>query len=67
MARTQTGLLIIRAWVEPGSTEPLRAHIRLTTGTQPGLESEATLAGIPSVVAAVELWLRDVLVTENAA
>ncbi len=66
MARTRTGLLIIRAWVEPGSTEPLRAHIRLTSGTQPGFESEVTLAGIPGVVSAVELWLRDVLVTEEA-
>lgn len=56
-----TGLLIIRAWVEPGSSKPLRAHIRLTTDVATGFASEATLADVHAVSAAVEAWLGDVL------
>jgi hypothetical protein len=59
MPKHQTGLIIIRAWVEPGSLEPLRTHIRLTSDIEAGFESERTFAGVPSVLAAVELWLRD--------
>jgi hypothetical protein len=53
--------MIIRAWVEPGSSKPLRAHIRLSTDIGAGFEREMTLAEAPAVSAAVELWLQDVL------
>ena len=42
MTKTRTGLLIIRAWAEPGSSSPLRVQIRLTTDVSLGMErSEA--------------------------
>jgi hypothetical protein len=67
MPRTRTGLLIIRAWVEPGSSEPLRAHIRLTSDIQAGFEQEMTLASIVSVTTAIEGWLEHILSAESAA
>jgi hypothetical protein len=53
--------MIIRAWLEPGSSKPLRAHIRLSRDIGDGFEREMTLADTPAVTAAVEVWLRDVL------
>ena len=61
MALDHTGLLIIRAWVELGSSKPLRAQIRLTTDIAAGFEREVTLADVHGVSAAVETWLRNVL------
>ena len=61
MTPDHTGLLIIRAWVEQGSSKPLRAQIRLTTDVATGLASEVTLADVNAVAAAVEAWLQDVL------
>ncbi|HLF79748.1 MAG TPA: hypothetical protein VJB57_19880 [Dehalococcoidia bacterium] len=61
MPRDHTGLLIIRAWVEQGSSKPLRAHIRLTTDIAAGFASEMTLAEIHAVSGAVEAWLQAVL------
>ena len=61
MPLDHTGLLIIRAWVELGSSKPLRAQIRLTTDVVAGFESEMTLADVNAVSAAVETWLQDVL------
>ena len=59
--REQTGLLIIRAWGEPGSLKPLRAQIRRTANVSAGLEREFILVEIDAVAAAVESWLLDVL------
>jgi hypothetical protein len=61
MARTVTGLLIIRAWVEPGSCSPLRAHIRHTTDVSEGFDRSLTVAQEELVVAAVQAWLSDML------
>jgi hypothetical protein len=61
MPLDRTGLLIIRAWLEPGSSKPLRAQIRLTTNVAGGLENEITLADVNDVAAAVETWLHEVL------
>ncbi len=61
MSLDRTGLLIIRAWVEQGSSKPLRAQIRLTTDVASGFASEMTLAEVEAVSAAVEAWLDDVL------
>jgi hypothetical protein len=61
MAFNPTGLLIIRAWIEPASSKPLRAQIRLTTNVSDGITSEMTLVEISSVSAQVEAWLHDVL------
>ena len=61
MALDHTGLLIIRAWVEQGSSKPLRAQIRLTTDVAAGLTSEITLVDVNAVSEEVEAWLQDVL------
>ena len=53
--------MIIRAWLEQGSSKPLRARIRLTKDVGAGFETEMTLADVRAVSAAVELWLQDVM------
>ena len=60
MAPIRTGLLIIRAWIEPASSSPLRARIRLTTDVATGIESELAFSDVQSVCTAVESWLQDV-------
>lgn len=61
MPASHTGLLIIRAWIEEGSSEPLRAHIRLTTDVSCGFEETMALSQVPDVCKAVETWLGNVL------
>jgi hypothetical protein len=56
-----TGLLIIRAWVEPGSSEPLRAQLRLTNDVSAGIERTLTLSRADKVCAAVGEWLADIM------
>ena len=56
-----TGLFIIRAWIEDGSSEPLRAHIRLTTDVSSGFDDSMTLSQVPAVCEVVETWLGDML------
>ena len=61
MSASRTGLLIIRAWIEERSSEPLRAHIRLTTDVSSGFEETMTLSQVPAVCEAVETWLGNLL------
>ena len=56
-----TGLLIIRAWIEHGSSEPLRAHIRVSTDISAGIERTLTLSRVDAVCAMVREWLTDIL------
>ena len=56
-----TGLLIIRAWVEDGSLEPLRADVRAATDVSAGLDRAGTLSRPEDVVATVQKWLAEVL------
>jgi hypothetical protein len=44
MPSHRTGLLIIRSWLEPGSTEPLRAQVRVTSNMVTGIERTVGLA-----------------------
>ncbi len=60
MASDRTGLLIIRAWIEEGSSEPLRAQIRLTGDVSIGFERELTLVRPEEVCDAVREWLADI-------
>jgi len=53
----RSALLIIRAWVEPGSEEPLRAQLRMTGDVSMGIERTVTLARPDEVCAAVREWL----------
>ena len=57
----KTGLLIIRAWVEEGSSAPLRADVRTTTDVSAGVERSVTLARAEDVSAAVQKWLAEVV------
>ena len=59
MTSDQTGLLIIRAWLEEGSSEPLRAQVRLTCDVSGGFERTLTLARPEAVCEAVQEWLFD--------
>ena len=57
MLKDRTGLLIVRAWIEEGSPEPLRAHIRITSDVSAGLERTLVLARPEEVCATVQEWL----------
>ena len=57
----KTGLLIIRAWVEEGSSEPLRADVRTTTDVSAGIERTVTLARAEEVGATVQNWLAEIM------
>lgn len=61
MANDRTGLLIIRAWTEPGSSESLRAQVRLTTDVSAGFEPALTFARSEMVCATVQEWLASFL------
>jgi hypothetical protein len=61
MPTPPTGLLIIRAWVEAGSAEPLRAQIRVTRDISTGIEQSLTLVETDAVGDLVEAWLQSVL------
>ena len=57
----RTGLFIIRAWIEAGSVQPLRAQIRLTTDVSAGFERTLTLSEADEVCATVREWLADIM------
>ena len=67
MATYRTALFIVRAWVEPGSSRPLRAHIRITNDVSAGFQKEVTLAEVTGVCGEVETWLLGVLAANRAA
>ena len=60
---TRTGLLIIRAWAEPGSSSPLRLQIRLTTDVSLGVGRRETIADADAVVEVVRAWLQEMATT----
>jgi len=60
----RTALLIIRAWIEPGSAEPLRAQVRLIADVSEGGaggERTVNLTRTDAVCATVREWLDDLL------
>jgi hypothetical protein len=59
MPSDRTALLIIRAWIEEGSAEPLRAQVRLTADVASGFEATSTLADADAICAMVRAWLAD--------
>ena len=61
MESDRTGLLIIRAWIEAESSEPLRAQIRLSTDVSAGFQRTLTFSRAEDVSAAVREWLAEVL------
>jgi hypothetical protein len=63
VTKIHTGLLIIRAWDEPGSSSPLRVQIRLTTDVSLGVERRETLADADAVIEVVRAWLQEMATT----
>ena len=61
MPSDRTALLIIRAWIEEGSAEPLRAQVRLTADVASGFEATFTLADPDAICATVQAWLADLV------
>jgi hypothetical protein len=61
MTNHRTGLLVIRAWVEEGSAEPLRAQIRVTGDVSTGIERSLTLVQSDTVSELVDTWLHGML------
>lgn len=56
----RTGLLIVRAWVEPGSTAPLRARIQVADDISGGFRT-LVLSQADEVERLVAQWLQDVM------
>jgi hypothetical protein len=61
MPTHRTGLLIIRAWVEEGSQEPLRAHVRVSDDISSGIEREVALVHLDTVMELVDAWLHGIV------
>jgi hypothetical protein len=57
----RTGLLVMRAWVEEGSAEPLRVHVRLTTDVSKGYQRTMNFCDVKAASATVEAWLTDMM------
>jgi GAF domain-containing protein len=60
-ATDPTGLLIIRAWVEYGSSAPLRAELSQTSDVSNGIERQSVHSNVVEVGTEVQAWLREVL------
>lgn len=63
----RVGLLIIRAWCEPGSSEPLRAQLRICDDVSDGLKRTLTLCRAEEVCSTVREWLAGVQHDHRAA
>ena len=61
MGDGRTELVIIRAWIEEGSSEPLRAEVRVCTDVATGVERTLTTARADEVCAVVREWLDEML------
>ena len=58
--RDSTGLLIIRVWLEPSSSKPLRARVRFTNDVALGFQQQQIFADSEDVSALVQRWLDDI-------
>jgi hypothetical protein len=61
MSNHRTALLIIRAWVEVGSEQPLRAQVNVTGDISVGIERTLTLTQPDAIHELLDTWLHDVL------
>lgn len=66
MRSNSTGLFIIRAWLEEGSSKPLRVQMRRTKDVAAGIEDEMVVTDAEGVQAAVENWLLDILTANES-
>jgi hypothetical protein len=60
MPTPRTSLLIVRAWVEPGSAAPLRARIQVAEDISDGFRN-LVLSQSDEVERLVAQWLQDIL------
>jgi hypothetical protein len=60
MLGDRTALMIIRAWVEDESAEPLRANIRLTNDVSTGFQRTFTLDRPEAIKEALDAWLQEI-------
>lgn len=67
MPNFQTALLIVRAWVERGSSAPLRASIRVRSDVSAGVESLVTVTSPEAGADAVKVFLQDVVDKDKRA
>ena len=67
MTNLRTALLTIRAWVERGSSAPLRATIRVSKDVSGGFDKTTTVTTPEAAAETVKDWLNDVLVTDLVA
>ena len=61
MTKDRTGLLIIRAWTEDGSSAPLRAQLSMTSDVSIGMERKSVHSDVIEVGCEVQAWLREIL------
>jgi hypothetical protein len=54
-----TGIFVVRAWLEPGSTQPLRATIRSTGDVARGIEHELTVTDGGVACAHLLRWIEE--------
>jgi hypothetical protein len=60
MSAPPTGLMVIRVWIEEGSSNPLRAVIRHTSDVSSGFSSATTLSEADRVLDEVKAFLAKV-------
>ena len=53
--------MVIRAWTEAGSAEPLRAQVRVSADTAVGFDHELVVSDPAEVEAIVRAWLDGVV------
>lgn len=61
LSSDRTGLMIIRVWTEQGSSEPLRAQLRVTNDVSAGFDREVTFSRPEAVCTVVAQWLEDIM------
>ncbi len=57
MTRQKTGLMVLRVWIEEGSTEPLRVDIRQTYDLSRTGHATLTLTDVDLVLSTVRTFL----------
>ncbi len=56
----------MRAWIEEGSSEPLRVEVRIVDDMSAGFENRVTLARTNDVCTTVKKWLDGVVGHESS-
>jgi hypothetical protein len=64
--RDPTALLVLRVWIEHGSSLPLRAYIRETGDVSQGFDGTSTVTDVEAAVGAVRTWLEGLIADDVA-